>query len=80
MFEYKSSWLPVELQSTTPIVSDMLEVRHPYHSYPPRSVFQLIFFGKGSCNFSGGGGHKKYSTLIYQSTLADCRFRHCRVR
>ena len=25
------------------------------------------------------GGHTKYSTLIYKSTLADCRFRQCRV-
>ena len=37
------------------------------------SMFQLFFFGKVSCNFSGG--RTKYSTLTYKSTLADFRFR-----
>ena len=36
-------------------------------------MFQLFFFGKVSCNFSGG--RTKYSTLTYKSTLADFRFR-----
>ena len=37
------------------------------------------FFWQGVMQFFRGG-HTKYSTLIYKSTLADCRFRQCRVR
>ena len=35
------------------------------------SVFQLIFFGKGSCNFSGGS-HKSRSTWL-TAAAALCR-------
>ena len=37
-----------------------------------------FFLARGHAIFQGG--HTKYSTLIYKSTLANCRFRLCRVR
>ena len=43
------------------------------------SVFRLIFFWAGG-HAIFQGGRTKYSTLIYRSTLADCRFRQCQVR
>ena len=43
-------------------------------------MIQRILAFKGSCNFSGGSHKVLYSNLIYKSTLADCRFRQCRVR
>ena len=45
---------------------------HLFSSMAVRAVLQLSVFGKGSCNFSED--HTKYSTLIYKSTLANCRF------
>ena len=44
----------------------------------PISVSVNFFLTRGHAIFQGG--RTKYSTLIYKSTLDDCRFRHCRVR
>ena len=44
----------------------------------PSSVPVNFFLPRGHAIFQGG--RTKYSTLIYMSILADCRFHLCRVR